>query len=165
MTPESSEAVNRWLLTLMDDCPLHNLCCSTNVTSKTINTYLAQHGNVSALQSDHRNGMIPPHFLTMNPHAPADAILSLHPEQIIDTAFYIDDRNFSPLDYARKFNIRAFNALVTTLCNYRNAFITDGPVGQNRKERNTDMPRLLKRVRSNSDSFEEGQHIASIKTG
>ena len=117
VTPESSDAVNRWLLTNMDDCPLHNHCCSTNVTSKTINTHLVQHGRTSALHSDDRNGMIPLHFLTMNPHAhaPADAILALHQEQIIDTAFREDDRNCSPLYYARKFNVRAFITLVTSV--------------------------------------------------
>ena len=77
LIPQSSDRVNRWLLSYMDEYPLHKLCCNANVAPKMIHDFLRQHGSGSALHVDTRNGMYPLHFLAMNPHAPAEVLFPL----------------------------------------------------------------------------------------
>ena len=77
ITDESNRRVNEWLFHHMDQAPFHKLCYNSSITTKHLNDYLNERGNDSALAIDTIHGMTPLHMLSMNPHAPADAMAAL----------------------------------------------------------------------------------------
>ena len=58
--------------------------------------------------------MIPLHILSMNPYATTEAVIFLMNVNL-KTAFYEDNDNMTPLDYARKFNFKALVQMIKTL--------------------------------------------------
>jgi len=107
LTEESNRRVNEWLFHHMDDAPFHMLCYDSSVTTKQISDFLDEHGNDSALAIDTIHGMTPLHILSMNPHAPADTILTLLKTNI-NAANVGDNRGKTPLYYALYYNPCAF---------------------------------------------------------
>jgi hypothetical protein len=118
---ESIRRVNEWLIHHMDEWPFHKLCYSSSVTTKQINDYLTENGNDVALTiNPHDNGMTPPlHILSMNPHAPADAILALLKANI-NAATVRDHEGKTPLYYALRYNPCAFVRMYSYLCEHTN---------------------------------------------
>jgi hypothetical protein len=104
---ESDRRVNEWLFHHMDEWPFHKLCYDSYVTNKQISDYLNENGNDAALAIDPHNGMTPLHMLSMNPHAPADTILTLLKANI-NAASVRDQEGETPLYYALHCNPRAF---------------------------------------------------------
>ena len=102
---ESNRRVNEWLIHHMDAAPFHKLCSDSTITTKHINDYLHEHGNDSALAIDTYHGMTPLHTLSMNPHAPADAVLAALFNSNIQTAICADNQQKTPLEYARDYNV------------------------------------------------------------
>ena len=74
---EPIRGVNEQLIHHMDEVLFHKLCYNMSVTTNEINTYLNENNNNSALAIDPFHGMTPLHIISMNPHAPADAIAAL----------------------------------------------------------------------------------------
>ena len=72
------------------------MCYDSSVTTKKISDYLHEHGNDSALAIDPYHGMTPLHILSMNPHAPPDAIAALFNSNI-QTVFCSDNQQKNPL--------------------------------------------------------------------
>ena len=104
----------------MDDAPFYRLCYDPTITTQMINDYIIENGNESALQIDPIYGMTPLHMLSMNPHAPPDsiaALLNCNMEAILS----LDDKQKSPLDYARDYNVGGLIGMITSLCNDRNS--------------------------------------------
>eukprot|EP00554_Chaetoceros_debilis_P015942 CAMPEP_0194125528 /NCGR_PEP_ID=MMETSP0150-20130528/59510_1 /TAXON_ID=122233 /ORGANISM="Chaetoceros debilis, Strain MM31A-1" /LENGTH=693 /DNA_ID=CAMNT_0038819339 /DNA_START=83 /DNA_END=2167 /DNA_ORIENTATION=- len=77
VTDESNHHINEWLYHHMDEWPFHKLCCDPSATTKHINDYIHEHGNDAAYAIDTTHSMTPLHVLSMNPHAPSDAIATL----------------------------------------------------------------------------------------
>ena len=121
-TNESKRRVNEWLIHHMDEAPFHKLCSDSSVTTKQISDYLHEHGNDSALAIDPYHGMTPLHILSMNPHAPADAIAALFNSNI-QTVFCADNQQKTPLEYARDYNVGGLIRIINGLCNHRNSSI------------------------------------------
>eukprot|EP00554_Chaetoceros_debilis_P010175 CAMPEP_0194108212 /NCGR_PEP_ID=MMETSP0150-20130528/7953_1 /TAXON_ID=122233 /ORGANISM="Chaetoceros debilis, Strain MM31A-1" /LENGTH=295 /DNA_ID=CAMNT_0038796855 /DNA_START=1 /DNA_END=888 /DNA_ORIENTATION=+ len=117
-TDESNRQVNEWLIHHMDEAPFHTLCYKSSVTTKQINDYLDEHGNDTAAAIDPHHGMNPLHMLSMNPHAPSDAIAALLDVKA-DNAFGLDNQGKMPLDYARDYNVNGLIAMIKGLCNHR----------------------------------------------
>jgi len=115
---ESIMRVNEWLIHHMDEAPFHTLCYKSSVTTKQINDYLDEHGNDTAAAIDPHHGMNPLHMLSMNPHAPSDAIAALLDVKA-DNAFGLDNQGKMPLDYARDYNVNGLIAMIKGLCNHR----------------------------------------------
>jgi len=113
-TEESNEKVNAWLIHHMCTFPLHKICYNASVTTKDISFYLNENGNDSVQQNDRHYGMIPLHILSMNPYATTEAVIFLMNVNL-KTAFYEDNDNMTPLDYARKFNFKALVQMIKTL--------------------------------------------------
>ena len=122
VTNESNRRVNEWLFHHMDEAPFHKLCSDSSVTTKQISDYLHEHGNDSALAIDPYHGMNPLHILSMNPHAPADAIAALF-DSNIQTVFCADNQQKTPLEYARDCNVGGLIQIINGLCNHRNSSI------------------------------------------
>ena len=120
ITRESNRQVNQWLMFHMDHAPCHKLCYNSSITTKHLNDYLNEHGNDSALAIDTIHGMTPLHMLSMNPHSPSDAIAALL-DVDVEAIFRLDHQGNIPLDYARDYNVGGLVALVSGLCNHRNA--------------------------------------------
>ena len=59
-------------------------------------------------------------MLSMNPHAPADVIAALLNVNM-EVVFRLDNQGKISLDYARDYNVGGLVALVSGLCNHRNA--------------------------------------------
>ena len=110
--------MNEWLVHQMDEAPFHKLCYDSSVTTNQINEYLNENGNDSALTVDPYHGMTPLHVLTMNPHAPADAIAALF-ESNTEAAFLRDNKRNTPLDYAKEYNVDGFASMMSILCIHR----------------------------------------------
>ena len=119
---EHNRRVNEWLFHHMDAAPFHKLCYDSSVTTKQISDYLHEHGNDSALAIDPYHGMNPLHILSMNPHAPADAIAALF-DSNIQTVFCADNQQKTPLEYARDCNVGGLIQIINGLCNHRNSSI------------------------------------------
>ena len=64
--------------------------------------------------------MTPLHMLSMNPHAPADAIAALL-DINVEVAFRLDNEMKMSLDYTRDYNVGGLVAAINGLCNHRNA--------------------------------------------
>eukprot|EP01083_Nonionella_stella_P047353 126735_1 len=121
VTDESIRRVNEWLLHYMDAAPFHKLCYTSSITVKEINDYLSENGNDSALQIDTVHGMTPLHILTMNPHAPADAIAALLTSNMEAVFFLETSQQKTPLEYARDYNVDGLIAMIAVLCNHKNS--------------------------------------------
>eukprot|EP00554_Chaetoceros_debilis_P008716 CAMPEP_0194100150 /NCGR_PEP_ID=MMETSP0150-20130528/1122_1 /TAXON_ID=122233 /ORGANISM="Chaetoceros debilis, Strain MM31A-1" /LENGTH=270 /DNA_ID=CAMNT_0038786479 /DNA_START=129 /DNA_END=938 /DNA_ORIENTATION=- len=104
VTDASLRQVNEWLIHHMDEAPFHKLCYNSSITTRHINDYLNEHGNDSTLNFDMIHGMTPLHMLSMNPHAPADAIAALL-DVNVEVAFCLDHEGKISLDYARDYNV------------------------------------------------------------
>ena len=89
------------------------------IATKEINDYIHENDNDAALAIDPHHGMTPLHMLTMNPHAPADAIAALF------------NSNMYAIFCAAKDSLRICKILqcwglvgmITSFCNYRNSSI------------------------------------------
>ena len=110
--------VEEWLKHHMDDSSFHKLCYTSSVTTKHINNYLIEHGNDSALAIDAIHGMTPLHMLSMNPHAPANAVAALL-DVNVEVAFRLDNQGRMSLDYARDYNVGGLISMIGGLCNHR----------------------------------------------
>jgi hypothetical protein len=117
---ESVRQFHEWLIHDMEETPFHKLCCDSFVTTKEINDYLNENGNDSALQIDKIHGMTPLHMLAMNPYASADCIASLFNSNM-EAVFCLDNKERTPIDYARDNNVRGFIAMSTGMCIHRNS--------------------------------------------
>ena len=116
---EHNRRVNEWLFHHMDAAPFHKLCYDSSVTTKQISDYLHEHGDDSALAIDTIHGMTPLHILSMNPHAPPDAILTLLKANI-NAANVGDNRGKTPLYYALYHNPFAFVRMYSYLREHTN---------------------------------------------
>ena len=112
--------VREWWSSHMNEAPFHKLCYNSSVTTKQINDYLVENGNDAACTTDPHHGMIPLHILSMNPHAPADAIAALHNVNV-EIALCVDNQGKIPLDYAIEYNVGGLIALISGLCSVRNS--------------------------------------------
>ena len=119
---DSNRRVHEWLFHHMDESPLHKLCYASFITTKQINDYIDENGKDSALQIDAIHGMTPLHMLSMNPHAPADAIASLLNSNM-QAVFCADNQQKNPLQYARDYNIGGLVEMINSLCSHRNSSI------------------------------------------
>jgi len=119
VTDESNGLVNEWLVHHMDAAPFHKLCYNSTIATKQINDYLHEHGNDSALAIDTIHGMTPLHMLSMNPHAPADTILTLLKANI-NAANVEDNRGNTPLYYALYHNPCGFVRMYSYLREHTN---------------------------------------------
>jgi hypothetical protein len=119
---ESIRQVHEWLFRHMDEWPFHKLCYASSITTKQIYDYLIDNGNDLALQIDPHHGMTPLHMLSMNPHAPADAIASLFNSNM-EAIFCVDNQQKTPLQYARDYNVGGLVEMINSLCSHRNASI------------------------------------------
>lgn len=117
---KSNHKVNKWLASYMDKLPLHKLCYKSSVTTDTINNYRNENGKQAALQIDPYHGMTPLHILAMNPFAPPETMSAIF-ESNVETAFYLDYRQNTPLDYARDYNVGGLVGMIAALCRHRNA--------------------------------------------
>ena len=61
-------------------------------------------------------------MLSMNPHAPADAIAALFNSNM-DAIFCADNQQKTPLEYARDYNVGGLVGMITSLCNHRNSSV------------------------------------------
>ena len=111
----SNRRVNEWLIHHMDDSPFHKLCYDSSVTTRQINDYLHERGNDAALVIDTIHGKTPLHMLSMNPHAPADAIAALL-DVNMEVAFCLDNQGKMSMDYARDYNVGGLVGIVNGLC-------------------------------------------------
>ena len=116
---DSVHRVNEWLFHHMDAATLHKICYNSSVTTRHINDYLNEHGNDSALAIDTIHGMTPLHMLSVNPHTPADTILTLLKAKI-SAANVGDNRGKTPLYYALYHNPSAFVRMYCYLCEHTN---------------------------------------------
>ena len=64
--------------------------------------------------------MPPLHMLSMNLHAPADAIAALL-DVNMEVAFCLDNQGKMSMDYARDYNVGGLVGIVNGLCNHRHA--------------------------------------------
>ena len=112
---DDSRRVNDWLFHHMDQAPFHKLCYDSSITTKQINNYINENGNASALAVDPHHGMTPLHIPSMNPHAPANAILALFKANIY-VANVEDNRGNILLYYALHYNPTAFVRMHSYLC-------------------------------------------------
>jgi len=119
-TNESNRGVNDWLIHHMDESPLHKVCYDPSVTTEKIATFLNRNGSRYTLQKDASYSMCPLHILTMNPHAPIDAIAALL-DSNLEAVLSLDNKEKTPLDYARDYNVSGLVALIKGLCIYKNA--------------------------------------------
>ena len=120
ITHESIRRVKEWLIHHMDEAPFHKLCYDSSITATQINKYLDKNGDDAALHIDKIHGMTPLHMLTMNPHAPADAIAALfnaNKEAIFCTNYH----EKTPLEYATDHNVCGLIEIVNNLCSHRNS--------------------------------------------
>ena len=60
------------------------------------------------------------HMLSMNLHAPADAIAGLV-DANVEVAFRLDNQGKMALDYTRYYNVGGLVAMINGLCNHRHA--------------------------------------------
>ena len=97
VSDESNRQVIEWLVHHMDDAPFHKLCYDASITTKYINNYLTENGTDAAVASNPIHGLTPFHMLSMNPHAPADAIAALF-ESNTEATFREDNKGKPPLD-------------------------------------------------------------------
>ena len=121
-TEVSDRLVNEWLIHHMDQAPFHKLCYDSSMTTKQINDYLIENGNESPLQISPIHGMNPLHMLTMTPHAPADTISALVDSNTV-AVFCLDNKEQSPLEYARDCYVGGLVGMIVGLCNQRNSSI------------------------------------------
>ncbi len=117
---ESKRRVNEWFYHHMDEVPFHKLCYNTSIKTNDINTYLTDNSTTSVLAIDPHHGMTPLHILSMNPHAPADAIAALLAVNT-ETIFCEDNQGKTALDYAREYNVGGLLGMMNVLCNHRRA--------------------------------------------
>jgi len=122
VTDESNHHINEWLYHHMDEWPFHKLCCDPSATTKHINDYIHEHGNDAAYAIDTTHSMTPLHVLSMNPHAPSDAIASLLHSNI-QADIWEDTEQKTPLDYARDHNVGGLVEMINGLCSHRNSSI------------------------------------------
>uniref|UniRef100_A0A7S3QJ06 Leucine-rich repeat domain-containing protein n=1 Tax=Chaetoceros debilis TaxID=122233 RepID=A0A7S3QJ06_9STRA len=122
LSDESIRRVKEWLIHHMDESPFQKLCYDTSVTASKINDYLDENVPGSALHVERIHGMTPLHMLTMNPHAPADAIAALFVSNM-EAIFQSDHQERDPLDNARTYNADGLVATIAALCNHRQTFL------------------------------------------
>eukprot|EP01083_Nonionella_stella_P016301 45547_1 len=112
--------ISEWLIYYMDEWPFHKLCYKSSINTQKINNFINAYGKNSALEIEEFHGMTPLHMLSMNPHAPADAISALLNSNM-EAFFLVDNRNKTALDYARDYNVGGLVAMIAGLCNHRNS--------------------------------------------
>ena len=115
---ESVRRVNEWMIHHMDEAPFHKLCYNSSIATKTINDYLIENGDDAALHIDTIHDMTPLYMLTMNPHAPVDAIAALLNVDM-QSLFYVDNQRNTPLENAREYNVAGLVGMIDGLCNHR----------------------------------------------
>lgn len=114
VTADSDFAVKYWLVALRNDIfPFHAICHETSVSADIVNEYINRFGNDCAYEVD-CYGMSALHILTLNPHASAEAILSCF-DANESAVFDEDDEGYTPLDYARQYNVQGLLALLESL--------------------------------------------------
>ena len=116
VTDESVHKVNNWLAHHMDDAPFHKLCYNADVTTLQINMYLNDNGVESSRETDDIHGMTPLHMLSMNPHAPENALAGNLLHANMEAAFWKDKQGKTPLDYAVEYNVPGLLKMFEALC-------------------------------------------------
>jgi len=133
ITDESLSLFKEWMIHHMDEAPFHKLCYDLSITTKYINDYLTENGDDAALQIDTIHGMTPLHMLTMNPHAPADAIAALFNVNKQDV-FCTDHHENTPLENAREYNVGGLIGIISSLCSHRNSLSTPVELSDTNRE-------------------------------
>ncbi len=99
--------------------PLYKTCLSFDVSATSIRQCIATHGLPRATYNGAcYNGMTPMHIIALNPHADLGSIHTCL-EADMSAAFVSDNRNKTPLDYLREYNMPGLVSVIQTLCHHR----------------------------------------------
>ena len=116
----TTESTNGWSI-ICDQSPLHKLCYESPITTQKINPNLYENCNDS-LAIDSIHGMTPLHMLVMNPFASADCLSALLDSRM-EAIFRLDNKQKTPLDCARNYNVGGLVGMIVGLWNHRNSSI------------------------------------------
>jgi len=102
--------------------PIHYALTYNPCAFVRIYSYFHEHDMQNEIQSLtvslNGNGQVPLHYMVMNPLMPASTIVTLLDLQL-ESAFCLDNRNRTPLDYAKDCNADGLISMMTLLCNHR----------------------------------------------
>ena len=109
-----------WLCFHMKDYPLHKVCFCPSVTVEKLNETIDEVGIEGVKKIDRFNQTTPLHMLAMNPHASAPAFARLFVAWG-DGVFKMNSQKETPIDCARKHNLKGLLQMIKGLCMHRNA--------------------------------------------
>ncbi len=119
--------------------PLQQVCLDTNVSAQSIHQCILTHGPQAAYNTNY-DGMTPLHILVLNPHATTGSILTCFHANMsagLEKYDWYDDGSLvggkTPLDCLMEYDLDSYIAVVTALCNHKDAMIGRGEITREKR--------------------------------